>query len=102
MGESSPPSSPSLLPPGEKGASRSAQDARQFDRLKWRCRRGLLELDVLLKDFLDQRYAGLSPAEQAAFEKLLATPDETLLAYVQGKQNPPEKELMQLVSKIRN
>ncbi len=84
------------------GASRSAQDARQYNRLCWRSRRGLLELDVVLRDFLDHRYAELTPAEQEAFEKLLTTPDETLMAYVQGSRNPPEKELMQIVSKIRN
>jgi antitoxin CptB len=82
--------------------SRSANDARRYDRLRWRCRRGLLELDVVLKEFLDRRYLGLTPAEQEAFEQLLTVSDETLLAYVQGKQNPPEKELMQLVTKIRN
>ena len=77
-------------------------DNRQFDRLRWRSRRGMLELDVVLKEFLDKRYASLSSDEQDAFEKLLTTSDQTLLAYVQGNQNPPEKELMQLVSKIRN
>lgn len=74
---------------------------RRMARLRWRSRRGLLELDVVLKEFLDHRYANLTPAEQEAFEQLLATPDETLMAYVQGSQNPPEKELMQIVSKIR-
>ena len=77
-------------------------DERRLERLRWRSRRGLLELDVVLKDFLDKRYASLTSAEQDAFEKLLTTPDQTLLAYVQGDQNPPEKELMQLVAKIRN
>ena len=77
-------------------------DERRLERLRWRSRRGLLELDVVLKDFLDNRYASLTSAEQDAFEKLLTTPDQTLLAYVQGDQNPPEKELMQLVAKIRN
>lgn len=93
---------PSRLPPGEKGASRSANDARRYDRLRWRSRRGMLELDLTLKEFLDQHYASLTVAEQDAFEKLLTTPDQTLLAYLQGSQNPPEKELMQLVAKIRN
>lgn len=83
------------------GASRIVQDARQYDRLRWRSRRGLLELDVVLKDFLERCYSGLTSVEQEAFEKLLTLSDETLLAYVQGMQNPPEKELMQLVSKIR-
>jgi len=116
MGESplSPPSPSFPLPEGEEGepsalardlvhsgASRSAQDARQYDRLRWRCRRGLLELDVVLKNFLDQGYAFLTPAEQEAFDKLLAVPDNILWAYVQGSENPPEKELRQIVSKIR-
>jgi antitoxin CptB len=75
---------------------------RRMARLRWRSRRGLLELDMVLKDFLDHRYADLTPAEQEAFEQLLATPDETLMAYVQGSRNPPDKELMQIVSKIRD
>jgi antitoxin CptB len=77
-------------------------DERRLERIRWRSRRGLLELDVVLKDFLDRCYPGLTPAEQEAFEQLLTISDETLLAYVQGKQNPPEKELMQIVRKIRN
>ncbi len=56
---------------------------------------------MVLKNFLDQDYASLSVAEQEAFEKLLAIPDNVLWAYVQGSENPPEKELRQLVSKIR-
>ncbi|MDH3513383.1 MAG: succinate dehydrogenase assembly factor 2 [Gammaproteobacteria bacterium] len=72
-----------------------------MERLKWRCRRGLLELDVVLREFLDKRYASLDSEEQDAFEKLLAMPDQTLLAYIQGGEIPPEKELSQLVSKIR-
>ncbi|MHB8534654.1 MAG: FAD assembly factor SdhE [Sulfuricaulis sp.] len=74
---------------------------RNFERLRWRCRRGLLELDLTLQNFLHQGYHGLSAAEREAFDKLLALPDDSLLAYVQGTRNPPEKELMCLVSKIR-
>lgn len=72
-----------------------------MERLRWRCRRGLLELDVVLRNFLDQGYASLSVAEQEVFDKLLAIPDNVLWSYVQGSENPPEKELRQLVSKIR-
>ena len=74
---------------------------RDLQRLRWRCRRGLLELDVVLKNFLDKGYASLTAAEREAFDKLLAVPDNVLWAYVQGSENPPEKELRQLVSKIR-
>lgn len=101
MVEDNPPH-PSPLPRRGEGNKNSLEVSRQLERLKWRSRRGMLELDVVLKDFLEQRYDGLTPSEQAAFEKLLAVGDETLWAYVQGSQNPPEKELMQLVAKIRN
>jgi antitoxin CptB len=95
------PSPSLLLPQGEWEASRGAQDARQFDRLRWRCRRGLLELDVILRQFLDEQYSALTTTEREAFEKLLTTSDNTLLAYMQGTEIPTEKELMQIVSKIR-
>ena len=81
--------------------SRSAKDARHYDRLRWRCRRGLLELDVVLTNFLEQGYASLTPVEQDAFDKLLTVPDNILWAYIQGSENPPENELKQIVSKIR-
>ena len=76
-------------------------DNRHFERLRWRCRRGLLELDLALQNFLHQDYQDLTPAEQVAFDKLLTLPDNVLHSYLQGGQNPAEKELMQLVSKLR-
>lgn len=47
-------------------------------RLRWKCRRGLLELDIVLQRFLSSQYAALSPAEQASFEALLASADQDL------------------------
>jgi antitoxin CptB len=96
--DESPPSSPLAL---SRNAGEGELDERHFDRLRWRCRRGLLELDVVLKNFLDQGYASLTSAEQEAFDKLLVVPDNILWAYLQGSENPPEKELSQIVSKIR-
>jgi antitoxin CptB len=75
-------------------------DARHFSRLRWRCRRGLLELDLILGTFLEQQYPHLPADEQAAFERLLALPDETLSGYVQG-QNSVAQEFEQIVRKIR-
>jgi antitoxin CptB len=76
-------------------------DDRQMERLRWRCRRGLLELDLTLQNFLRQDYHNLTPDEREAFDKLLATPDDILLAYVQGTRHPPEEEIRQLVTKLR-
>ncbi len=71
-----------------------------MERLRWHCRRGLLELDLILGEFLQLRYTGLSPAEQRAFEELLRLPDTTLAACLQGQENPPQ-ELEDIVRKIR-
>jgi antitoxin CptB len=94
------------LPPSPLVLSRNAGeeelDKRHFDRLRWRCRRGLLELDMVFKNFLEQTYPSLSMAERETFDELLTVQDNTLWAYIQGSENPPTEELRQLVSKIRN
>ena len=68
-------------------------------RLRWQCRRGLLELDILFVRFLDERYAMLNETEQTSFRCLLEQPDQTLLAWFQGQQEPPN-ELKLIIQKI--
>lgn len=58
-------------------------------RLRWHCRRGVKELDVLLTRFLDAVYPGLSSTEQAAFEHLLTLEDPLLAGYCLGQIEPP-------------
>ncbi len=76
-------------------------DNHQMQRLRWRCRRGLLELDLVLTGFLERQYPHLTPHDQAAFSMLLEVPDETLLGYMQGRQVPPENDLKQIVERLR-
>jgi antitoxin CptB len=45
------------------------------NRLRWRCRRGMRELDVLLGRYLDERWPHAQSAERAAFERFLELPD---------------------------
>lgn len=68
-------------------------------RLRWQCRRGMLELDILLTRFLDERYAALSAPEQAGFRYLLEQPDHNLLAWFQRRQEPPAN-LKTIVDKV--
>lgn len=56
--------------------------------LRWRCRRGLLELDLALQGFLDSAYEGLTPREQAQFADLLAENDADIWAWIQGAPAP--------------
>lgn len=52
----------------------------ELAKLKWQCRRGSLELDLLLQHYLDTAYLQADPAEKARFVALLQLEDEALLA----------------------
>ena len=47
----------------------------QKARLKWQCRRGMRELDLLLEEFLEHRYQSLSQPDRDAFARLLECPN---------------------------
>ena len=74
---------------------------REFERLRWRCRRGLLELDIVLYDFLDRNYSRLTVEERVAFGQLLTVPDPLLHQYLFGTDVPDDPEINKLVRKIR-
>jgi antitoxin CptB len=69
--------------------------------LRWRCRRGMKELDLLLERFLVRHYDKASSETQRAFERLLALPDpvlaELLLAPTAG---PPDADLAEVVALV--
>ena len=54
-------------------------------RLSWRCRRGLLELDIVLQRFSEQHLAELSAIELIAFDGFLDLPDNEFLDVVTGR-----------------
>jgi antitoxin CptB len=56
-----------------------------FDRLRWHCRRGLLELDIILTRFLDAGYQRLDTDQQAVFSVLLQLADNDLWDLVSGR-----------------
>ena len=49
-----------------------------MNRLRWQCRRGMLELDLLLLSFFDNYYLDLSVSDQVVFEQLLSYQDPDL------------------------
>ncbi len=65
---------------------------KELERVRWRCRRGLLELDIVLGRFIEQRYAELDEAQQLAFDALLDMPDTTLWDMITGKAAPQEDD----------
>ena len=59
--------------------------------LRWRCRRGMRELDVAMLTYLEQVYPGASTASQQAFERLLPLPDPDLFAWLTAAAPTPDE-----------
>jgi len=59
-----------------------------LDRLRWRCRRGLLELDLVLRAFLERGYGRLDGEQRCLFDELLEQPDNDLLDLALGRCEP--------------
>ena len=70
-------------------------------KLKWHCRRGMRELDVLLEEFLAQGYDSLSPTGKESFERLLDRPNEDLIAWFINGNNPEDEALAEVVRLVR-
>jgi antitoxin CptB len=66
-----------------------ATGPQEIGKLRWRCRRGMKELDVLLERYVDEQFRSASKAEQDAFRRLLETQDSVLHAYCLGSAPPP-------------
>ena len=74
----------------------------ELARLRWKCRRGMLELDLLFRDFLDKGYPALDPAGQQLFDRILDYPDAVLLEWLMGRIRPTDTDVAKLVDKIRS
>ncbi len=67
-------------------------DAADYKRLRWRCRRGVRELDILLTRFLDERFDSLDSSVQESFAALLECQDPDVMDWVMGRRNDyPER-----------
>jgi antitoxin CptB len=70
--------------------------------LQWRCRRGTLELDLLMMRFLKEVYPSASADQQQAFQRLLDFSDDLLQDLLTGRMEANDKELADVVQQIRN
>ncbi|MGH8031405.1 MAG: succinate dehydrogenase assembly factor 2 [Luteimonas sp.] len=73
----------------------------ELKRLRWRCRRGMRELDQLLMRWLDQCWAASSEAERGVFLRLLDGEDDRLWRWFLGNERPTDAALDALVQHIR-
>ena len=70
-------------------------------RLQWQCRRGMLELELFLNDFLEYDYEQLPDKQKMFFVDLLNVIDPVLFDYLMGIQEPDDYGLRDIVHTIR-
>ena len=79
----------------------AASDDSELRRLRWRCRRGMRELDQLFNRWLDQQWAASSEAQRGVFLRLLDCEDDKLWHWFLGHETAPDAALDALVQRIR-
>jgi antitoxin CptB len=76
-------------------------DSREQARLLWQCRRGMLELDLMLMPFVQEQFEKLDSAEREALRKLLSYPDQQLLDILMGQGVPHDRDVANVAKQIR-
>lgn len=71
-------------------------------QLRWRCRRGMREMDQLLIRYLEQDYADSSVAQKSTFQAILALPDPELIGYLIGGQLAADSEVAHVIRCIQD
>ncbi len=69
-------------------------------RLRWRCRRGMRELDVLLTRYVEEEYPTAAPEQQEAFRRLLDMQDPVIHAYFLGREAPSDAVLAAVIARV--
>jgi len=70
-------------------------------RTRWHCRRGLLELDLVLARFLERHFPGLDAEQRRRFDRLLEMQDNDLWDVVAGRLESPDPEFSELIHLLR-
>lgn len=76
-------------------------DPHQRGRLRWRCRRGMKELDVLFERFIERGFANLPDSELPSLATLLEQPDQDIYAWLTAREAPENEAIGSIVRRIR-
>lgn len=73
----------------------------QKAKLKWQCRRGMLELDLIFNQFFSNHIEQLNEVQLNAFEQLLTYSDPDINSWLMGQERPAQQEVMDIVTFIQ-
>jgi len=80
--------------------SKAQQQEVYLAQLRWRCRRGLRELDVLLMNYFDNYFVKSTPDRQTAFVSLLEMQDPEILTYLTGSAKPRDPAIVDIIQQL--
>lgn len=72
----------------------------EYKRIRWASRRGMLELDLMMVPFVEQRFRDLPEQDKQRFIDLLECEDNDLFAWFLGRQKPHDPELAIIVQQV--
>ena len=75
--------------------------ASEKRRLAWRCRRGMLELDIVLQRFVANQFEALNLAEMQAFDTLLKMPDNEFWTLISVNDLPTDAVQRTVIEKLK-
>ncbi len=76
-------------------------DYRRLERIRWRCRRGMLENDLVLSRFLDAQGDTLTEQDLTQLDRLLDMTDNALWNVIAGREEPADPSVAPLVARLR-
>ena len=74
---------------------------RELDRIRWHCRRGMLELDLVLNAFVERMFGRLDAGQIDAFRDLLEYPDQELLDLIMRRAEPENATVRGVLEMVR-
>lgn len=72
------------------------------NRLLWACRRGMLELDLILAPFVENVYDSLEDSDKIRFQVLLECEDQSLFMWFMKRDDPSDSDMQRIVQIIRD
>jgi len=72
------------------------------NRVRWLCRRGMKELDLVINRYFESDYDSLSEQEQTEFKNFLNLEDPEIFSWIMGRTTPENPLYAGIVSKLQN
>lgn len=73
----------------------------ELNKLRWMCRRGMRELDMLLLGYLERHYPEAEPAAQRAFARVLEMQDPDIYSLLMGRSQTQDREISYVIAILR-